>query len=131
MCVERPTAVITAVIGLRALANRLASWKHALHLYQLELCLCRQSSADKGSSSHDKCTDDVRDYSAARYDDVRASNNTRYGDMKSESLQLDDNRDDDDDNDDDDDDYKLPLNNVDPERLKAFNVSIAYIFKCQ
>jgi len=29
MCVERPTAVISAVIGLRALANELASCKHA------------------------------------------------------------------------------------------------------
>lgn len=35
----------------------------------------------------------------------------------------DDNRDDDDDNDDDDDDAKLPSHDVDPERLKAFNVS--------
>jgi len=33
MCVERPTAVITAVIGLHALANRLASWKHARTYY--------------------------------------------------------------------------------------------------
>ena len=36
---------------------------------------------------------------------------------------VDDNRDDDDDNDDDDDETKLSSQDIDPERLKAFNVS--------
>ena len=35
----------------------------------------------------------------------------------------DDTKDDDDDNDDDDDDVKLPSADMDPDRLKAFNVS--------
>lgn len=54
----------------------------------------------------------------------RPSNDSHDSSTKMSESAVDDNRDDDDDNDDDDDETKLSSPDIDPERLKAFNLFV-------